>query len=193
VTHYEVLGVDPGADPAAIRQAWLRLARRHHPDFHGTAGRTDRAEADRRMREINEAWSVLRDPGRRLDYDRRLGLRPDGVGGPWGFRPLDDGDEEAVAPPAGDDDAGPPPTLPRRALVIAPVALFALAVATFCLALVLDAPAVVGVALAEVVLAGLLFVLVPLVALAEAERAPGAGPAPRRRGRRPARHRRRRG
>ncbi|MER3418505.1 MAG: hypothetical protein C4343_05290, partial [Chloroflexota bacterium] len=32
---HEVLGVEPGASQAAIKAAWRRLAREHHPDLTG--------------------------------------------------------------------------------------------------------------------------------------------------------------
>jgi curved DNA-binding protein len=37
VSYYDVLGVAPDADAAAIRRAYVELARRYHPDFHLTA------------------------------------------------------------------------------------------------------------------------------------------------------------
>lgn len=59
---YGVLEVAPTADAAAIRLAYRRLARRHHPDVGGT---------DRRMAVLNEAWRVLRSPDERALYDAR--------------------------------------------------------------------------------------------------------------------------
>ena len=64
MSHYDVLGVAPGATPAEVRQAYLTLARRHHPDRHG--GDTTRMQA------LNEAWAVLGDPVQRARYDRSL-------------------------------------------------------------------------------------------------------------------------
>jgi molecular chaperone DnaJ len=61
-THYETLGVARTASPAEIRDAYRRLARRHHPD--SAAGRDPGA-----MTAINEAYRVLGDPARRAAYD----------------------------------------------------------------------------------------------------------------------------
>lgn len=64
MSHYDVLGVAPGATSAEVRQAYLALARRHHPDRHG--GDTTRMQA------LNQAWAVLGDPVQRARYDRSL-------------------------------------------------------------------------------------------------------------------------
>ena len=62
-THYETLGVSRQATSAEIRTAYRTAARRLHPDAGGSpAG----------MRDLNAAWQVLRDPGRRAAYDRTL-------------------------------------------------------------------------------------------------------------------------
>jgi len=66
-THYEVLGVPSDASPEAIRAAYRRLAREHHPD-RAVAG-------DGRMPTINEAYRVLNDPARRAVYDAGLRAR----------------------------------------------------------------------------------------------------------------------
>jgi len=58
---YVVLQVDPRAEPAVIRAAYLRLAKKYHPD----AGSGDHE----RMVALNEAWALLRDPARRAAYD----------------------------------------------------------------------------------------------------------------------------
>jgi molecular chaperone DnaJ len=67
-THYGVLGVSPAASSAEIREAYRRLAREHHPDRRraGSAAGADR------MHDINEAYRVLIDPGRRALYDTEL-------------------------------------------------------------------------------------------------------------------------
>jgi len=66
---YQVLGVAPDADPDAVSAAYRALARLHHPDVSRVP------DAERRMAEINAAWSILRDPQRRAAYDLDHGLR----------------------------------------------------------------------------------------------------------------------
>lgn len=70
-THYEVLGVDPGADRETIRQAYVAIARATHPD-RASGDPAARAEASRAIRAANTAWNVLGDASRRSEYDRRL-------------------------------------------------------------------------------------------------------------------------
>ncbi len=74
MTHYEVLGVEVTATRADLRNAYVRLARTFHPDFHAGADPTVFEYAQDRMREINVAWQVLSDEGARHAYDQRLGL-----------------------------------------------------------------------------------------------------------------------
>ena len=74
-THYQRLGVHPRASAATIREAYLRLARLLHPDQAAAATPAEARLAERRMREVNEAWAVLKDPSRRTDYDRHLAER----------------------------------------------------------------------------------------------------------------------
>jgi len=90
VTHYEVLGVPPTASVVDIRRAYVVLARRHHPDFHTRARADARADAERQMQQINEAWLVLGDETRRGAYDLSL-AGPDvaGATGQWS-RPVRD-------------------------------------------------------------------------------------------------------
>jgi molecular chaperone DnaJ len=61
---YAVLGVPKGAEPDAIKKAYRKLARTHHPD----ANAGDPA-AERRFKEIGEAYAVLSDPEERKQYD----------------------------------------------------------------------------------------------------------------------------
>lgn len=71
-THYQVLGIAPSVGIDEIRRAHRQLARVLHPDRLADASAAERQLAERRMREVNVAWSVLSDEGRRRDYDRSL-------------------------------------------------------------------------------------------------------------------------
>jgi curved DNA-binding protein len=62
--YYQTLGVPRDADADAIKRAFRRLAREHHPDVA-----RDKAGAESRFKEINEAYEVLGDPERRRQYD----------------------------------------------------------------------------------------------------------------------------
>jgi molecular chaperone DnaJ len=64
--YYEVLGVARDASPEEIKRAFRRLAKRYHPDTY----EGDKGEAERRFREISEAYEVLSDQEKRAQYDR---------------------------------------------------------------------------------------------------------------------------
>jgi curved DNA-binding protein CbpA len=64
--HYETLGIAFDAEPAAIKQAYRKLARAYHPDLNPEAELTS-AE---RFRQITEAYEVLNDPIRKGLYDQ---------------------------------------------------------------------------------------------------------------------------
>jgi DnaJ-class molecular chaperone len=61
---YQVLGVGRDVDAEALRKAYRKLARRHHPDVNPG----DKA-AEERFKEISEAYDVLSDPVKRRNYD----------------------------------------------------------------------------------------------------------------------------
>jgi molecular chaperone DnaJ len=63
--YYAVLGVKRGASAKEIRQAYRRLARKHHPDVNPG----DKA-AEARFKEINAAYEVLSDAEKRKKYDK---------------------------------------------------------------------------------------------------------------------------
>lgn len=77
--YYEVLGLDRGASAEEIKKAYRRLAKEHHPDFN-----RDDGEAEKRFREIKEAYDVLSDPQKREQYDR-FGHQAGFNGGGGGF------------------------------------------------------------------------------------------------------------
>lgn len=63
--YYGALGVSRDASPAELKRAFRKLARKHHPDVN-----KGDAEAERRFKEINEAYDVLSDPEKRKLYDQ---------------------------------------------------------------------------------------------------------------------------
>ena len=61
---YAVLGLAKNATAGDVKKAYRKLARTHHPDANpGDAG------AERRFKEIGEAYAVLSDPEQRQQYD----------------------------------------------------------------------------------------------------------------------------
>lgn len=70
------------ASPEQVRTAHRRLAQRLHPDRQAGASPAERQLAERRMREVNAAWTVLSDPDRRAAYDRSLRADRTGPSGP---------------------------------------------------------------------------------------------------------------
>ena len=95
--YYATLEVSSDASAVAIRSAYRRLAKEHHPD------RNDSGVAKVRMQSINEAWAVLSDAARRAEFDRS---RPRGSGAQqsaWGGRT-----GPRRPPPPRSAAAGPP-------------------------------------------------------------------------------------
>ena len=77
--YYEVLGVERGADDAALKRAFRKLAQQWHPDVN------TEPEAQERFKEINEAYQVLSDPSRRQAYDMFGKAGVSGAGADGGF------------------------------------------------------------------------------------------------------------
>lgn len=87
--YYQTLGVSKTASEKEIKQAYRRLARKHHPDVNpGDRG------AEVRFKEINEAYAVVSDSEKRRKYDQlganwqqyeRVAQPQGGAGFPPGF------------------------------------------------------------------------------------------------------------
>ncbi len=74
-THYDTLGVAPGATASELRKAYLRRARALHPDRQQGRSPADARRAEEAMRQVNVAWDVLSDKQKRSDYDGQLNAR----------------------------------------------------------------------------------------------------------------------
>lgn len=62
--YYQILGVARDATADDVKKAFRRQARKFHPDV------SKEADAEARMKEINEAFAVLSDPEKRAAYDQ---------------------------------------------------------------------------------------------------------------------------
>lgn len=82
--YYEVLGVNKNATEDELKKAYRKLAKKYHPD----ANLDNKEEAEKKFKEVNEAYETLSDPQKRKMYDQ---FGPDGpqgfgggAGGPFG-------------------------------------------------------------------------------------------------------------
>jgi hypothetical protein len=168
LTLYEVLGVPPSAPPAAVRQAYVALARQHHPDREGGDAST--------MRAVNEAWATLRDPVRRAAYDLTLhaptatASSPPEEPPPWRTD-----DEDLLADLADDTPLGGQVVLPPW-ISIVPVAVFALSILAVVTGMLFASSPALAVAVALFLLSCALFLAAPFVALLSSRRRSGDRP-----------------
>jgi curved DNA-binding protein len=84
--YYKILGVSRNADEKEIKKAFRKLAQQYHPDKN-----PGNQEAERKFKEVNEAYTVLSDADKRSKYDKfgaqweqyeRAGVRPEDMN--WG-------------------------------------------------------------------------------------------------------------
>ena len=79
--YYDLLGIQRGADEAAIKAAYRRLAKECHPDRHHGC-----RDQEARFKAINEAYDILKDPQKRAAYDRfgKAAFHNGGTSDPFG-------------------------------------------------------------------------------------------------------------
>ena len=75
--YYQILGISKGSSKEEIKKAFRKLAHEHHPDKNGGN--------DAKFKEINEAYSVLSDDGKRSQYDQ-FGTASGGAGGGFNWQ-----------------------------------------------------------------------------------------------------------
>jgi curved DNA-binding protein CbpA len=64
---YKILGVSPSASADEIKAAHRELVKIFHPDLFSTSA--EKARANKKLQQINEAYATLSNPGRRRRYD----------------------------------------------------------------------------------------------------------------------------
>ena len=62
--YYKILGVDENADLKAVKTAYRKLARKYHPDV------SEHADAEKKFKEVAEAYEVLSDEQKRNEYEQ---------------------------------------------------------------------------------------------------------------------------
>lgn len=78
--YYEILGVNKNATDDELKKAYRKLAKKYHPD----ANPDDKAGAEAKFKEVNEAYENLSDPQKRRMYDQFGTTDPQGFGGAGG-------------------------------------------------------------------------------------------------------------
>lgn len=64
--YYKIMGVSKDASEKDIKTAYRKLARKYHPDI------SKEANAEEKFKEMGEAYEVLRDPAKRVQYDQEV-------------------------------------------------------------------------------------------------------------------------
>lgn len=73
--YYEILGIDKTSSKAEIKKAYRNLAKKYHPD------RNKEPDAEEKFKEVQEAYEILTDDGKRSAYDQYGHAGTDGFSG----------------------------------------------------------------------------------------------------------------
>lgn len=68
-TLYEILEVSENASKEIVEKAYKVLAKKYHPDLQAEG---EKLEAEKKMKQINEAYEILSDETKRKEYDLKL-------------------------------------------------------------------------------------------------------------------------
>ena len=107
--YYDILGVSKTASAEEIKKAYRKQALEWHPDRH----KDNKEAAEKRFKEINEAYQVLGDPQKRQSFDQFGHASAQGFGG-QGTNPFGQGSpftytyQQGGGNPFGNQDFGDP-------------------------------------------------------------------------------------
>ena len=64
MNYYEILSVNENATQSEIKKAYIKLAKKYHPD-------SSKENTEDMMTQVNEAYAVLSDPQKKEEYDKQ--------------------------------------------------------------------------------------------------------------------------
>lgn len=67
---YDVLGVSKTASEKEIKDAYRKKTLKYHPDRYASKSKEEAQDAEKRFKEINEAYTVLSNPEKKRAYDQ---------------------------------------------------------------------------------------------------------------------------
>lgn len=79
--YYQILGINKDASQEDIKKAFRKLAIKYHPD----ANPDNKEEAEKKFKEIGEAYAILSDPEKKAKYDQFGTADPSDFGSGFGF------------------------------------------------------------------------------------------------------------
>ena len=86
--YYGALGIAKGCSDADLKKAYRTLAMKYHPDKNRNKSEAEQADAEKKFKEITEAYGVLSDPKKKelydsgqMEYDGDPGAGMGGMGG----------------------------------------------------------------------------------------------------------------
>lgn len=74
VDYYKILGIDKQATEKDIKKAYRKLALVWHPDRHANSTDDEKVQAEKKFKEIGEAYAILSDPEKRQRFDSGVDL-----------------------------------------------------------------------------------------------------------------------
>jgi DnaJ-class molecular chaperone len=67
--HYQFLGIKPSGSEKEIKQSYFKQAKKYHPDLN-----PDDESARTKFEQVQKAYEILSDEGKRHEYDQQMGL-----------------------------------------------------------------------------------------------------------------------
>ncbi len=72
MTYYEILGVSKNATQEEIKEAYKELIKKYHPDVY----QGDKTFAEKKTKEINNAYDILSNQEKKAEYDEEINPTP---------------------------------------------------------------------------------------------------------------------